>query len=140
MMSTLESQVALVTGAGAGIGRAIVVERASRGARMALHYHRSREGAEDTAKQLCADGHKAIVLGGDLTVKANADRIVAETTEALGPLDILVNNAGDLVERRALADMSEELWRKIFDLNVSSTFFCAQAAARVMVHAGAAPS
>jgi 3-oxoacyl-[acyl-carrier protein] reductase len=130
---SLEGRVALVTGAGAGIGRAIARELAAQGAHVALHYYRSREGAEQTAKELCADGRRAVVLGGDLTVKTAAEGVVSEAAERLGPIDILVNNAGDLVERRSLAEMSEDLWRRIFDLNVTSTFFCTQAAARMMV-------
>jgi 3-oxoacyl-[acyl-carrier protein] reductase len=132
-MKPLEGRVALVTGAGAGIGRAIAREVARQGARVALHYFRSREGAEQTANDLCARGHKATIVGGDLTIKADAERVVSHAEQTLGPLDVLVNNAGDLVERRPLADMTEELWRRVFDLNVTSTFFCAQAAARSMV-------
>lgn len=132
----LDRKIALVTGGGAGIGRAIARDLAAHGAAVAIHYFRSREGAEETATELRADGRQAMIVGGDLTVKAEAERVVHEAIDALGPLDILVNNAGDLVRRTAFADMSEELWRRLFDLNVSSTFFCSQAAARGMVTRG----
>ena len=130
---TLDGRVALVTGAGAGIGRAIARQLAAEGADVALHYYRSREGAEETAKAICSEGRRAVVIGGDLTIRADAERVVAEAAERLGGLDVLVNNAGDLIERRTLADMDDDLWRRIFDVNVTSTFFCTQAAARLMV-------
>jgi 3-oxoacyl-[acyl-carrier protein] reductase len=132
-MSSLEGQVALVTGAGAGIGRAIALELASRGARVALHYYRSRDGAEASATRLRAAGRDAIVVGGDLTCAATARQVVDAAVDALGGLDILVNNAGDLVERKPLVDMNEALWRQVLDLNVTSAFFCAQAAAPGMI-------
>jgi 3-oxoacyl-[acyl-carrier protein] reductase len=129
----LGGQVALVTGAGAGIGRAIARELASGGAVVAVHYHRSREGAEAVVAEVVAGGGKAIAVGGDLTRREDAERVVAQAAEGLGPIDILVNNAGDMVERRGFLDMTEELWRKVFDLNVTSTFFCSQPVARAMV-------
>jgi 3-oxoacyl-[acyl-carrier protein] reductase len=135
-MTSLEGQVALVTGAGAGIGRAIALELSACGAAVALHYHRSRQGAEDAVAQIRTDGRKAIAIAGDLTLRDDAERVVAQAAEALGPIDILINNAGDLVERRSFAEMSDDLWRRIFDLNVTSTFVCAQAAARMMVPRG----
>jgi 3-oxoacyl-[acyl-carrier protein] reductase len=129
----LGGQVALVTGAGAGIGRAIARELASAGAAVAVHYHRSREGAEAVVAEVLAGGGKAIAVGGDLTLREDAERVVAKAAEGLGPIDVLVNNAGDMVERRSFLDMTEELWRKVFDLNVTSTFFCSQPVARAMV-------
>ena len=122
-MTSLEGRIALVTGAGAGIGRAVALELARAGATVAVHYHRSREGAEAVVAQVQAGGGKAIAIGGDLTKREDAERVVAQAAEALGPLDILVNNAGDMVERRPFMEMTEDLWRKVFDLNVTSTFF-----------------
>src|SRR5690349_20974180 len=132
-MNSLEGQIALVTGAGAGIGRAIAFELARAGAAVAVHYHRSREGAEAVVAQVKADGGKAIAIGGDLTKRDDAERVVAEAVEGLGPLDILVNNAGDMVERRPFMEMTEQLWQKVFDLNVTSTFFVSQPAAKGMI-------
>ena len=129
----IEGRIALVTGAGAGIGRAIARELANAGAAVAVHYHRSREGADAVVAEVMASGGKAIAINGDLTLREDAERVVAQTIEGLGPIDILVNNAGDMVERRPFLEMTEELWRKVFDLNVTSTFFVSQPVARAMV-------
>ncbi len=132
-MTSLEGQIALVTGAGAGIGRAVALELARGGAAVAVHYHRSREGAEAVVAQVKAGGGKAIAVGGDLTKREDAERVVTQAAEGLGPIDILVNNAGDMVERRPFLEMTDDLWQKVFDLNVTSTFFCSQPVARAMV-------
>jgi 3-oxoacyl-[acyl-carrier protein] reductase len=132
-MSSLNGRTALVTGAGAGIGRAVALELAARGARVALHYHRSREGAEASAADIGAGGGEAVVVEGDLTNADAARRAVDATVDAFGGLDILVNNAGDLVERRTLAEMSEALFRQVLDVNVTSAFFCTRAAAPHMI-------
>src|ERR1700741_1808948 len=132
-MTSLEGQITLVTGAGAGIGRAVALELARGRAAVAVHYHRSREGAEAVVAEVKAGGGKAIAIGGDLTKRDEAERVVAQAAEGLGPLDILVNNAGDMVERRPFMDMTEDLWQKVFDLNVTSTFYVSQPAARGMI-------
>lgn len=135
-MSSLQGRRALITGAGAGIGRAIAIELAQRGAHVALHYHRSRDGAEETASHLRASGRRAVTLAGDLTQAEAAAGVVHAAVDALGGLDILVNNAGDLVERRPLVEMSDALWRQVLDLNVTSAFFCSRAAVPRMIDAG----
>jgi 3-oxoacyl-[acyl-carrier protein] reductase len=58
--------------------------------------------------------------------------VIDEVERGLGPIDILVNNAGDLIERRTLAEMTDDLWRRVIDVNLTSTFFCCQAVARSM--------
>jgi 3-oxoacyl-[acyl-carrier protein] reductase len=103
---------------------------ARRGARVAVHYRRSRAGAEETAGAI---GAAAKVFGADLTQAAEVARVVEEVQRQLGPIDILVNNAGDLVDRRTLLEMTEALWREVQDANVTTTFLCTQAVARSMV-------
>lgn len=132
-MTSLDGQIALVTGAGAGIGRAVALELARGGAAVAVHYHRSREGAEAVVAQVTAEGGKAIAIGGDLTKREDAERVVAQAADGLGPIDILVNNAGDMVERRPFLEMTDDLWQKVFDLNVTSTYLVSQPAARAMI-------
>lgn len=134
-MMSLEGRVALVTGGGTGLGAAIARELSARGAAVAVHYHRSRDGAERLVSALGEAGRPAVAIGGDLTKREGAERVTREAA-ALGPIDILVNNAGDLVERRPLAEMTDDLWQRVFDLNVTSTFLCTQAAARAMVPRG----
>jgi 3-oxoacyl-[acyl-carrier protein] reductase len=79
-MTSLEGQIALVTGAGAGIGRAIALELARGGAAVAVHYHRSRAGAEAVVAEVTASGGKALAIGGDLTVREEAERVVAKSS------------------------------------------------------------
>jgi len=130
---SLTNKVALVTGASGGIGRATAVELARRGASVLVHYFRSEKGAAETADAVRAAGTRAEVVSGDLTRWEDARRLVASAQTLLGGLDILVNNAGDLIERRGLLEMDTELWHRVFDTNVTSTFFCTQAAAPGMI-------
>jgi 3-oxoacyl-[acyl-carrier protein] reductase len=99
---------------------------------VAVHYFRSREGADATVQELTAGGGRAIAIHGDVTTLADVQRVIDEVERGLGPIDILVNNAGDLIERRTLAEMTDDLWRRVIDVNLTSTFFCCQAVARSM--------
>jgi 3-oxoacyl-[acyl-carrier protein] reductase len=132
-VNDLAGRTALVTGASGGIGRAAALKLAARGARVAVHYFRNREGALETARSA---GGQSPVLGADLTRLAEVKRVIGEVEAALGPLDVLVNNAGDLIERKPLAEMSEELFRQVIDTNLTSTFFCCQAVAPGMAQRG----
>jgi 3-oxoacyl-[acyl-carrier protein] reductase len=129
----LADTVALVTGAGGGIGQAAALALAARGADVALHFHHNEQGAADTARRVEEQGRKAATFKGDLTRRDDARALVDAVAARFGRIDALVNNAGDLVERRPLLEMTEALWRQVLDLNLSSAFFVTQAAAPAMV-------
>jgi len=134
MQKTAHSQIdltgrrALVTGGGAGIGAAIARALGAAGADVAVHYAHSKDGAEQVAAELTALGRNAVAIGADLIDPVAAAATVAEAVLLLGGLDILVNNAGHMVGRVAVADMSDEHWAHVMDVNVSSTFFVTRAA------------
>ena len=131
-MSSLAGKIALVTGAGGGIGRATALELAGRGADVAVHYRRNREGAEETARTVGKTARSA-TFAADLTRPAEARGLVEDVEKRLGPVDILVNNAGDLVARRPLLEITEDYWREVLDTNLASLVFCTQAAAASMI-------
>jgi 3-oxoacyl-[acyl-carrier protein] reductase len=132
-MSILEGQVALVTGASGGIGRAAAVELARRGASVAVHYFRSKDGAEETAQQVRAAGREAFVCSGNVARQAEVRALVQSVTERFGRIDVLVNNAGDMLGRTPLLEMSAERWRDVIDVNATSTLFCTQEVAPGMI-------
>ncbi len=134
-MSKLDGKRALVTGAGMGIGRGIALALAAEGAAVAVHYAHSREGAEETARQIRERGGTAVVLSGDLRLVTDCRRVVDEAAAALGGLDILVNNAG-VTRARSFIDFPEDVYNELFDLNMRSYFFCAQQAVRHMMDRG----
>jgi 3-oxoacyl-[acyl-carrier protein] reductase len=132
----LSGKVAVVTGAGSGIGRATVIALAEAGAAVAINYHRNEAGAEDAKRKIVAAGGRAVTVRADVTRSADVRRMVAETVAAFGPVDILVNNAGSLVERLRLLELTEARWDEVIDLNLKSAFLCAQAVAGLMVERG----
>jgi 3-oxoacyl-[acyl-carrier protein] reductase len=136
MPQPLANRTALVTGASSGIGRAAAVALAERGADVAVHYNRNETGAKGCVAEILVLGRRAVAIQGNLVRRADALAVVETAQTALGGLDLLVNNAGDLIRRQGLAEMSEELWREVIDLNLSSVFFVTQAAAPGIVERG----
>ena len=125
--------VALVTGGGAGLGRACAMTLGQRGARVAVHYMKSRDGAEELVATLAAAGVEAQAFQGDLTRAADVKALVDNVTKRFGSIDILVNNAGDLIERKPLMEMSEEFFHAVMDVNLTSAFLMCQATGLGMI-------
>ncbi|MCI3274579.1 SDR family NAD(P)-dependent oxidoreductase [Streptomyces cylindrosporus] len=134
-MTLLEGQVALVTGAGGGIGRGIALRFAEEGAAVALHCRTAVAAAREVADRIEEFGGRAVVLQGDLTDARACARVVGEAAEWGGGLDALVNNAG-VQPVRELTGMTAGEWRAVVDANLSSVFACTQAAAEVMRERG----
>jgi NAD(P)-dependent dehydrogenase (short-subunit alcohol dehydrogenase family) len=126
-MGALAGRSALVTGAGIGIGEGIARELARQGARVAIHYGRSSEGAHAAMAEITVSGGEAIAVQGDLRHVEDCERVVAEAAETFGGLDILVNNAG-VTRSQTFDETNETLYDEMFDLNMKGYFFCARAA------------
>ena len=135
-MSELTGQVALVTGAEVGIGRATALALAKAGADVAVHFYRDDAGAAGAVRDIEALGRKAAAFGGDLTLAAEAARVVGDAQARFGRIDILVNNAGGLLGRHGVGEMPETFFRSVMDVNVLTTFLCCRAAAPGMIARG----
>lgn len=131
---SMKGRTAIVTGGSRGIGRAICLELARRGANVVFSYVGNTVAAEDTLAQLQALGIKVIALQGDVTDTQAAKVLVDTAVKELGSLDILVNNAG--ITRDGLAmTMKEEDFDAVVATNLKGAFLCAKAAARPMMRA-----
>ena len=124
----LARRVALVTGAGVGIGRAIVLKLAEHRAKVVIHCHTSRGDAEEVLADVRRRGSDGIVIAADLTRPDEARRLVDQAVEKFGRLDILVNNAGSVVARSRIEDCPLELWNDALAVNLTSAFLVTQRA------------
>ena len=142
-MNKLMGKVAVITGAGRGLGRAYALHLAGLGADIVVNdidLNAAREFDEElTAETVMAEcearGVRALGVQADVTQKAEVRRLFDDTLERFGRVDILVNNAGGVLrpaERGAASTVSEEDWRFIMDVNLTATLFCCQAAAAPM--------
>ncbi len=131
----LAGKLALVTGAGIGIGQGVADELARQGASVVLHYAHSGDGAKDTAAAITARGGRATTVFGDLVDVETCRRVVDEAAAFLGGLDILVNNSG-VTERAAIDDVTPALFERVFQINFRSQYFCAQRAIPLMAARG----
>jgi len=128
----LNGKVAVVTGASRGIGRAIALELAARGARVVVNYHRSEQAAQEVVSQIQANGGEAVAFQADVSDFQQAQALIKFALETFGDLHILVNNAG-ITRDTLLMTMSEEDWDEVIRTNLKSTFNCSKAAIRHMI-------
>lgn len=137
MSFDISGKVALVTGGGRDIGRAISVELARNGADVVVNYNSSADEAQATAAEIARVGRRCRVVQADVTRKADIDRLTQEALEfGRGRIDILVNNAGGIVRRALLAEVTEELVEETLRLNFTSTLLMCQAVIPHMVAQG----
>jgi glucose 1-dehydrogenase len=127
----LEDKVALVTGAGSGIGYAIAERFADEGAHVAINYLGYEDQAQSLAEAIKAKGRKSIAIKADVSQAAQVQQMVQTVVQELGGLDILVNNAG-IEHGTPFLDLPESQWDKVLGVNLKGCFLCSQAAAREM--------
>jgi 3-oxoacyl-[acyl-carrier protein] reductase len=128
-MKKLENKVAVVTGASKGIGAGIAKSLAAAGAAVVVNYASSKEGAEKVVSEIVAAGGKAVAVQGDITKKADIDRLFEETNAAFGAVNILVNNAG-IYEFKPIDEFTEEHYHSQFNINVLGLLLVTQCAVK----------
>ncbi|MBW2039089.1 MAG: 3-oxoacyl-ACP reductase FabG [Deltaproteobacteria bacterium] len=131
----LAGKVALVTGAGRGMGRSYALGLAKEGAAIAVNDLEADEAAK-TAKEVEAQGGRALTLGGDVSKSQDVGLMVNEVTRALGKVDILINNAGVNPFILPAERIGEEGWDQVMDVNLKGVFLCCQAVFPMMKDQG----
>ena len=125
-MALLEGKVAVVTGAGTGMGRSTAALLAAEGASVVLVGRRS-EVLDDVAAAIKADGGHAVVKAADISSKTEVDALVEDVRTSLGPVDILVNNAGSASKVLNVRWISQEEWNEVLDVNLNAVYLLTQA-------------
>jgi 3-oxoacyl-[acyl-carrier protein] reductase len=134
---TLEGKVALVTGAGRGLGSALAIGLAREGADVAVHYNRSREGAAQVAEQIRGLGRRAVTVGADITSLAAVERLADEAIAGLGRIDVLVNNVGDAApEQQSWRELDEALVDRVLATDIKGTMFVTHVVGSRMLEQG----
>ena len=129
---SLENKVAIVTGGSRGIGRAVALELASRGAAVVVNYNSSPNAANEVVKQIEEAGGKAAAFQADVSDFKQAEGLIKFAVETFGDLSILVNNAG-ITKDTLIMMMSEADWDAVISTNLKSTFNCSKAAVKHMM-------
>ncbi len=127
----LAGRVALVTGAGQRLGRAIATALAARGMRLAIHYHASDAGARELEREIAGEGGEAACFGADLTDAEAARALPAQVVARFGALDVLVNSAA-VMRHLSFEETTPAQWDEIVNLNLRAVFFCTQGAAAAL--------
>ena len=132
---SLAGHVALITGGSKRIGRSIALRLAADGADIIINYDSSKSEAEALINELKSLGRRAIAVQADVSHRADVQRLFTATENEFGRLDILVNNAGMFFAAK-FAELTEEQWDHIMNVNLKSQFLCAQSAAPIMKRQG----
>jgi 3-oxoacyl-[acyl-carrier protein] reductase len=137
-MTYWNNRVALITGGGTGIGRAVSLLLAQKGALVAVNYSRSWEAAEETVQQIVNEGGQAFTVQANVASDMEVRQMVATVTETYGPITALVNNAGITrhIPLQDLESVTEDVWNELYDVNVKGMFYCARAVTEGMQQVG----
>jgi len=127
----LKDQVALITGASRGIGKAIALELAKQGANIVLNYAGNKEAALETKKEIEQYGVNVLVVKGNVSESADVEELFKQTIETFGKVDILINNAG-ITRDGLMMRMKEQDWDDVINTNLKGVFLCSKAAAKWM--------
>jgi 3-oxoacyl-[acyl-carrier protein] reductase len=125
-MEQLTGKVALVTGGGRGIGRAVSLALARAGCHVAVNYCERRDDAESAVREIEKLGRRAVAIQADVSRGADVTQLVRTTESELGPIEILVNNAGKILIQ-SIEQMTEESWNDMITSNLTSCFLMTQA-------------
>ncbi len=128
----LQDKVALVTGGARGIGRAIAIELASRGASVAINFRSSSAEAEKLAAEIQEMGVESTLIPGDVSSKQESRHVMEAVLDSFKQIDILVNNAG-ITRDRTVRKMTEAEWNDVLQTNLNGTFYCTRAALPSMI-------
>lgn len=128
----LKDQVALVTGASRGIGRAIAQKLAANGAKVVVNYAGNEQKAQETVDSIITAGGEAIKIKADVSKESDVKAMVKQTLDAFGRIDILVNNAG-ITRDNLIMRMSEEDFDQVIDTNLKGVFLCTKSVIRPMM-------
>lgn len=128
----LKGKVAVITGAGRGIGKAIAMKLAENGADIVINDIPGSDYADDTKKEIEALGVRAAVIRGDVRKTDDVENLINTTVAEFGKIDILVNNAG-ITRDGLMLRMSEEDWDSVLDINLKGAFNCIKTAAKAMM-------
>jgi 3-oxoacyl-(acyl-carrier-protein) reductase len=126
-MGRIEGKSALVTGASRGIGRAVALELAREGAKVAVNYHNNDAKAQAVVDEISKLGGQAMLAKANLADREAAREMVKDVAKELGGLDVLVNNAG-ITRDRSLRKMTDEQWEEVIATNLNGCFYCTSAA------------
>ena len=134
----LKGQIALVTGANSGIGRAIALSLGRAGADVVINYVSSPEKAEGVAEEIRRCGRRAVTAKADVSNEAEVQAMFAQAVRELGTVDILVSNAG-LQKDAPFHEMTVEQWDTVMNVNLRGAFLCSREAVREFLRRGVRP-
>lgn len=129
---TLEGRTAIVTGGSRGLGKAIALELAKRGAKVAVNYVQSAKGADKVVDEIKSMGREAIAIQADISNYEQAGNLIKSAAEKFEKIDILVNNAG-ITRDNLIMRMKEEDWDDVMAINLKGAFNCSKAAVKLMM-------
>lgn len=132
---SLAGRVAFVTGSGRNLGRAVALRLAAAGADVAVHVRSNREEGERVAEEVRDAGRRAVLVTGDVSKPEEVTAMFDEVEATFGRLDVFVNNVG-VRPHAMILDIDVETWNWVIDVSLNGAFYCAKAAAHVMVRAG----
>lgn len=127
------NKVVVVTGSSRGIGAEIVRTLARNGYIVILNYNKSKQCAKNVENELKKDGFFVDIFKADVSKRDEADNLIKSTIKKYGKIDVLINNAG-ISQTKIFTDITDEDWKHMLDVNLSSAFYCSREAVKNMIH------